>query len=143
MVELNLTFIVQLLLFLVFLWGTHRFIIRPILRVIDEREVERKNARETAQSDTRRADALEQEYATKFRACQRKHHQRAEQARRAARKKYLADLGARTKEADQAVAAVRDAARTAAAAERDRYPALAPALAKAIEKRLELGENAP
>ena len=38
MVTLNLTLLIEVGLFLIFLWGTARFILHPLLDSIDERE---------------------------------------------------------------------------------------------------------
>ena len=63
MVTLNLTLVIQVVLFLIFLWGTARFILRPILAGIDERENAIEVDHERAAADSTEAEALESQYA--------------------------------------------------------------------------------
>ncbi|HIJ64775.1 MAG TPA: hypothetical protein HPP77_02405 [Candidatus Hydrogenedentes bacterium] len=138
MITLNFTFFVQLGLFLVFLWATHRFILRPTLRTMDQREAERKREAEATQQDEEAAEGLENAYAEQLRVFRRRQSQRAEKARRAAQEKHMADLAAHRREADGHVAQAREGAQAELAKERGKLGALAPDLADAIAARLGL-----
>jgi len=79
-VTLNFTLVVELVLFLIFLWGATVLIIRPTLRVIDERDRHvGEQESEAAESETRAAE-LEKEY----------HHETANLRRIAEGKYYQA-----------------------------------------------------
>ena len=52
MVTINATIIVELVLFLLFLWGTQRYILAPVLKNIDEREDSIEQDRAQAEANT-------------------------------------------------------------------------------------------
>ena len=62
MVSLNGTLFIELALFLLFLWGTGRFILRPVLRSLDEREESIREAGAQAESNDEETMLLEEDY---------------------------------------------------------------------------------
>ena len=66
MVTPNLTFFIEVSLFLLFLWGTARFILRPVLQGLDERAESIDRAREQTEENTNKAETLEADYLKKL-----------------------------------------------------------------------------
>ena len=62
MVTINATLLVELILFLVFLWGTQRYILTPVLKNMDERTDSIENDHAQAESNTTASVALEKKY---------------------------------------------------------------------------------
>jgi F-type H+-transporting ATPase subunit b len=138
MVNINLTFFIQLVLFLVFLWGANRIALRPILRVLDKREDTIRDQEDTAEQEAEKAARLEAEYASAMQDTRREASVRQMQARRAAMDERATALTARHREADEAIAALHDEAARQVEAERPKYAPLVASLAHAVEDRLNL-----
>ena len=139
MVTLNLTLVIEVGLFLVFVWGTARFILRPVLRSLDERVAVIEQDHAQAAVDMEEANTLEGQYARELLDIR----QRADEAYRDARRKTLkghADAVARAIEwADQAVAEARDNAMRLVDEQRDSIESAVPEIAELIERRLYAG----
>ena len=139
MVTLNFTIVVELILFLVFLWGTKRFILRPLLEALDARETSLEESEANAQEAAERAGTLEEQYHRENSAMRRE----ADEAFRGGRRKALNEHGRHLAEerhkADEAVAAAREAARGQVDDERSQCAALAPELADIISDQLGIG----
>jgi F-type H+-transporting ATPase subunit b len=143
MVTINFTIVVQLLLFLVFLWGLQRWVIAPMLATIDEREDTIATNKQTAQDDRKAAEQLEAEYARSLAQARRESANllRSGQAQALHRRNEM--IRARRDEVDVLVAAHADEARKLVEAERASFDQLTPGLADAIHARLRTKENAP
>ena len=139
MVVLNATIVIQLGLFLLFLLGMHLFILRPTLRVMDERSAAIARDKQAAQTDTTDAQQLEARYAAEVQTARRAAALEAAQAHRAAQEEHLAALNQRHREADPIVAAARRAALDEVEAQRRHYAQLTPEIAQAVAERLGFG----
>ena len=141
MVVINFTLLVELGLFLVFLWGTAVFILRPVLRLLDERED--NIAREQRQAD----EASEKEAQLRKQSADARNavRSRIEKAYRRARFELREEHGAKLTEerrkADAAIAEARDAALKRIEVERSSYGALSSELADSLFEHLGMGQK--
>lgn len=141
MVIINFTLLVELGLFLVFLWGTAVFILRPVLRLLDERED--NIAREQHQTD----EALEKEALLRKQSADARNAVRAriekeyQRARFALREERGAKLKEERRKSDAAIAEARNAAFKRIEAERSSYGALSSELADSLFVHLGVGQK--
>ncbi|MBN2311769.1 MAG: hypothetical protein JXR94_22510 [Candidatus Hydrogenedentes bacterium] len=131
--------IVQLGLFLTFLWVMNRLVLQPILRVMDERDESIRDAQNSAASDARDAQNIEARYAGEVAAARRESTVHLQQVRRDALRERISVLAERQAEADRAVLVARKEARARLVEERAKCEALAPELADAMAARIGLG----
>jgi len=143
MVVLNLTLLVIVAMFLVFMFAMNRFVFRPLLQVMDERDAQIADDRAGAVSDAEQAERMEGEYAGNMAAIHHDANQRVQEAHRTAQREHSERVAALKSAEDQELAAVRAEAEAQVAAERAHFPALAGGLADAASGRLHLGGNAP
>ena len=141
MVVLNLTLVIELGLFLVFLWVTNKIILSPILRVMDDRDAKMSQDLQQAETDTAEAEKLEKKYTLVISTERRASHVAFEKARRAAMDEHSAALSAHKREADAAVAVVAEEAEARVEQERQQYDALVPGIAADIAGHLGLGDR--
>lgn len=141
MVTLNFTIVVELILFLVFLWGTKQFILRPLLEALDAREASLQESEAHAQESAERAAALEAQYHTESAAMRRAADENFRGGRRKALNEHGRHLAEERHQADEAVAAAREAARAQVDNEQSQCAALAPELADILSERLGVGEE--
>lgn len=136
MVTINLTLFLEVGLFLIFLWGTARFVLRPVLRTLDERDAVIEQDHAQAAVDVEEASALEGQNARELLEIR----QGAEEAHRNARyetRKEHADAVTRANEkADQAVAKAHDEAMHLVAGQRGALDTAVPEVADLIAERL-------
>ena len=104
MVAINFTIVVQLVLFLTFLWVTNKLVLRPILRVMDERDRTNRENQEASERDTERAQKLESDYAAQIASARRQGVVTVEKARREALNERMQALAARKQAAEDQVA---------------------------------------
>ena len=142
MVDLNFTLVVQLLMFLGFLWAMNRWVLQPLLKFMDEREQQMAQARKQAEEDQETAGALEQEYAAALALAHRKAHQKVMEALRAVQERNLESRDEVRRAHETEVAGARDEARAFVEQERGAYPQLSRDLAEAMMARLGLGGRA-
>ena len=141
MVIINFTLLVELGLFLIFLWGTAVFILRPVLRLLDERED--NIAREEHQA----GEALEEEAQLRKQSADARNalRSRIEKAYRRARFELREEHGAKLTEerrkSDAAIAEARDAALKQIEVERSSYAALSSELANSLFEHLRIGQK--
>jgi len=139
MVVLNFTIIIELGLFLLFLWVTNKLILQPVLHNIDKREEGIALNEQAAETDAEEAEELEQRYAEAMAKARRAAHSEIEAARREAMDAHNAALLEHRRQADAEVEAQHESAFQKAEVERANYDALAPALADEIAGRLGVG----
>ena len=139
MVVLNLTLLVQAVLFLLFLFVMHLLVLRPTLRVLDTRQEKIEEDRRSAESDSASAGEMEAQHASALADVRRQAMTQVASARREAREKHMAVVGDHRKRADGDVAAANSVAMGKVESERASYATLTPTLADAISKRLGLG----
>jgi F-type H+-transporting ATPase subunit b len=107
MVTLNLTLVVELVLFLLFLWGTQVFILRPTVKNIDDREEAVEADLEQARADAQEAEQLEAHYRDEVGRIRREADESYRLAFRQATQEHMEFLTAERIQADEAVAEAR------------------------------------
>lgn len=140
MVTLNGTVFVELILFLVFLWGTNRFVFRPIFRVMDEREAAMERDRAVAETMEAEAESLEAAYREEITAARRATNERMRNERHSARNAQLDRIQERRRQADAEVEAVRAEAMKRVDEQRKDYERYVPGIVDAIEEAFKLRE---
>lgn len=143
MVTLNLTIVVEVVLFLVFLWAMKIFVFTPLLKVMDDRDVRIDTNREKAQTEAAGAKKLEREYASKVAAIHRESSHRIVEAHREAQAAHSDRVAALKQQEEKELADVHAEAMRQVQAEREHYPELTASLAEAVAKRLALGGDGP
>lgn len=143
MVTLNFTLFVQLLLFLLFLWGMQRFVFSKALKQLDDRDHYISQQESRAEVDRDLAQAQEERYAEALRDAMHNADKQFRDARRAALDELEEQTARQREQADRAVAIVREQAAKEALSERTAYHRLAPELAESIAKRIGLDMGKP
>ena len=138
MVTLNATLIVEVVLFLLFVWLMHRVVFRPLLRLLDARDAQLEEDRETAASEAEAAEALEQDYSAQVAAIHREASHTAYHAHRVAQDAHNKKVAELRKQEEEELAGVRAQAMEQVAEERKRYEELTQALAWNMADRLGL-----
>lgn len=136
MVVVNLTLLVELGLFLLFLWAMQRWVLRPLLIVMDERRDKIQNDIAAAEAAEERAAEVERDVFERRREIHREASHRAVEAHREAQEKHQHKIDELRREEERAVAEVRKAAEEELTAQRDQFPALAQDIAKTIADRV-------
>ena len=139
MVELNITIVVELVLFLLFLWGTNKFIIGPMLNVMDERDAHVAQSEQMAEQDSQEAEALEAQYTAQIAAARRTSNTGIEKTRREGLEKRATLIRERKAKADAEVNEVHVRMKEALQAERARYDEVVPDLMREIAEHLGVG----
>jgi F-type H+-transporting ATPase subunit b len=142
MVSVNFTLVVELVLFLIFLWGVHRIAIRPLMATMDDRAQKIEDDRAAAETDQTASVRLTESYRTELGAARREASQSMEAARRKAMSERLQRINARKQELDQTVLEAEQAAEAAVEAERTKYSEHLDGLTKAVLNQLGTGGNA-
>ncbi len=136
MVTINLTLVLEVGLFLIFLWGTARFIVRPVLRTLDERDAVVEQDHAKAAADTEGANALEAEGAQELLSIRQGADEAHRRARHETRKEHADAVAGANERADQAVAEAHDEANRLVAEQRSALEQAVPEVADLIAKRL-------
>ena len=138
MVTINFTLLVELVLFLLFLWGTARFIVPRVVDTLDERERSIQDAHAVSKTDTESAQQLEQQYKAELTAMRHAAEDEFRRERRAAMDTHDAQLVARRAEDDFEVGRVRDAAMREFEKQRDASADAAQELGELVTRQLGL-----
>lgn len=138
MVTINFTLFIELVLFLVFLWGTARYVVPRVVDSLDERERSIQDAQAVSKTDSDTAHQLEQQYEAELTTLRRNAEDEFRVARRAAMDTHDAKLAAKRAEADIEVGRVRDTATREFEQERDASTASAQELGKLVTRQLGL-----
>lgn len=136
MVTINLTLLVELGLFLLFLWGTSRFILHPVLKTLDERDAHVEQNHADAGSAREAAASLEEQYAGELADVRRQAELTYRTKRRSAIETQTKQLVGKRHETDEAVAEVRASGAQQIEDQRGAYAALARELADSIARRI-------
>ena len=142
MVTINATLLVELILFLVFLWGTQRYILTPVLKNMDERTDSIENDHAQAESNTTASVALEKKYRHEIAVIRKNADAEVREATQKSQLDHSQFLTAERDRAEQAVAEVRQEAKRQVESQRDTIAADIPDLAKRIQSMLAPGGDA-
>ena len=138
MVTINLTIVVEVGLFLVFVWAMNRFVFRPLLRVMDKRAARIEDDKTKAAAEVAEAEQLETRYASTVAAIHRDATHKIVEAHREAQVAHTERVATMKKKEEEELALLREEAMRQVDEERKRYPELAAALANAMAERLRL-----
>lgn len=138
MVTINLTIVVQLVLFLLFLWVMNKLVLQPVLRRLDEREHDIEQNARAAKEDAKTAKALESQYTAELSAARRAAAARFARERAAAMDSRNQRLTQARHDGDRAVMAVEREGKDQIAAQRGEFDAMAAEVADAMARQLQL-----
>jgi F-type H+-transporting ATPase subunit b len=138
MVTLNLTIIVEVVLFLVFLWALNRWIFSPVVEHMDSRDARLEEDRAKSVSESEQAEALEKDYARRIASINREAVLRINRELREAQQDHLRQINEFRKTEEQELAGVRAAVNRQIEAEREQFPELAAGLSRAIAGKIGL-----
>lgn len=124
MVTINLTLIVQVGLFLLFMWAMNRWIFRPMLGILDTRAETLRNDETQTEMSTNEARKVERKYAIELTSIHREANQRALAAHRDAQTAHLNRLLALKEKEEAEVGQVRQECMALVASEREKYAPL-------------------
>ena len=134
MVALNFTVVVEMALFLVFLWVTNRFIFQPLLRVMDARDAKLNGDRTSATADAAEAHRLDAEYAERLAQAGQAAAQHLRQARYDAYQHNRDEMDQLRRQSDGEIAAFRENLQATLTEERRQYPALIAGLVETMDQ---------
>ena len=136
MVTLNLTFFIELALFLVFLWVTHATVFRKVLRHLDERTRYVEDRHRQAQVDRDEASELESKYQAELAAARREASRTISKARREAVERRMKAISERKRALDEAVNRLHDELMGQLEEERRHYDELVPEVVEIMNEQL-------
>lgn len=139
MVTINATLLIELVLFLVFLWGTQRYILTPVLKSLDDREESIEKNRVQSEADNSEAETFEKKYRREIAVIRRQADENVRAAQEKSQQdhaKFLIDERAR---AEQAVAEVRQEAQRLVESQHDAIMAAVPDLVEQMQAKLTAG----
>jgi F0F1-type ATP synthase membrane subunit b/b' len=138
MVDINFTLLVELGLFLVFLWGTHALIIKRVVRHTDARDQALEEDERATHADLDEAKQLETRFTSSVAGARRSASAGLEQARHHALAGRTQLLDERKRKADAVVTQLRTELEGVVEKARNEHAALAPSLAGDIVRRLDV-----
>ena len=136
MIALNLTLLVQMGLFLVFLLGVNRLVYRPLLRRMDERAAKVEGDLAAAESDTKERQRLEALYKDRLTTAHQAAAQTLQKARYDAYQQNRGTLGEAKKRAEGEISQHRTGLDAQLDAERGKFPELLPGIISAIDRQV-------
>jgi len=136
MIALNFTLVVQLLLFLLFLYVTNKFVIRPLLKTVDARSAKVEEDQAAADADRKEAGRVEaavkdrltgihQEEALRLRKARQDEYQKNRGVLEEMKRRVNADVEAYRTQMDRRVEE-----------ERRNYPQLVPSIVEAMDRQV-------
>jgi F-type H+-transporting ATPase subunit b len=134
LVALNFTVIVEMFLFVVFLWVTNRFIFQPLLRLIDDRNAKLNEDRTGASNDTAEAQRIEAEYTQSLTQAHTAAAQRLRQARYEAYQHNRDEMDRLRQQSDDEIVEFRQSLLDTLTVERQQYPGLINGLVENMDK---------
>jgi len=138
MVTINLTLLVETGLFLIFLWMMHRYVFRPILKTMDDRDTQLEVNQIEAQRLEAEAHSLEREFKEKLAALHKEASHRILHVQRKVQEEHLQNIAALKQRETEELRVVRNEAAAQVAEERTHYPELSKELQHLMAVRLHL-----
>lgn len=138
MVTINFTLILQLLLFLGFLWLMDRLVFKPLLALMDQRQADIDANKQSAISLVQEADNAESQFATQLGQVHRLTSQQFTHALFKASEENSAEIAALRKKGEEEIAQLHAQYNEAIKADRAAYPELAQGIAKLMSAKLGL-----
>jgi F-type H+-transporting ATPase subunit b len=138
MVVLNFTLFVLLGMFLGFLWVMHRFIFRPLLALMDARENQIADDKQTATSAAAEAAALEDQYGEKIARMHREASLRLVRAHRQAQEEHNGRVAEFKSKAEDEIQSLNESLAADIASQEDQFAFLAKGICDGMANKLEL-----
>lgn len=139
MVTINPTMLIELGLFLVFLWGTQRYILRPVLKSLDAREESIQLSLDEAEASTAESELLEKSYRHEIAVIRKNADEKVHAARQKTQQEHTTFLIDERTKAEKSIAEVRMEAQKHVEDQQDAINAEVPDLVKYIEAHLNVG----
>ena len=139
MVTINPTMLIELGLFLVFLWGTQRYILRPVLKSLDAREESIKLSLAEAEAHSAESESLEKKYRHEIAVIRKNADEKVHAARQKSQQEHRLFLNDERTKAEQAIAEIRQEVQQHVDEQCDAIHAEVPNLVKLIEAHLNIG----
>jgi F-type H+-transporting ATPase subunit b len=136
MVSLNLTIVVELVLFLVFYAVSRRLIFGPLHRLMIERQARIQREEDRAKKDQHEADRLQELHAERFAAVQQQGAHRLRNARFNAYREARIATDEMRQNADADVIAFHARIQAQLERERERYPQVLPDLVEGMDRQI-------
>jgi F-type H+-transporting ATPase subunit b len=136
MIALNFTLVVQLVLFLIFLWVTNTMVFRPLLKTMDARTAKVADDQAKAETDARDAERLEGQYTNRLTNAHQVASQRLHKARYDAYQQNRTSLDELKRRADTDVANYRATMDGMIETERQKLPGMIPAIVDAMDRQV-------
>jgi F-type H+-transporting ATPase subunit b len=141
MVTINFTLVIELGLFLLFLWGTQRYILGPVLKSVDEREEGVEQDTADAEAGNVEADALEIKYRHDIAVIRRQADAEVHAARTKSQNEHARFLSDERTRADESILEARRDAEQLVEEQREEMLAQVPDLVVRIEENLTSWRN--
>jgi F-type H+-transporting ATPase subunit b len=141
MVTINLTLIIELGLFLTFMWAMAKYVYRPLLQLMDARDERLESDRETTERESGAAKTLEHQYTKQVSNMRRIASDEINVQHRKAQAEHNIRVAAYQAETQEAIQQLREDAQEQFNAERTKFPALTTDLDKRIANQLGLEEE--
>jgi F-type H+-transporting ATPase subunit b len=142
MVDLNFTLVVQLLMFLGFLWLMDHWVLRPLLKTMDMREHDIDDNKEQAQADQSAAEQIENEYAAALATAHQKANKKVANSLRILQDAHNEQRDTLRNAQHEEVARIRRESQAAVETQRGSFTELSHVITDAMMGRLGLGEDA-
>jgi len=136
MIALNFTLVVQLILFLLFLYVTNKIVFRPLLKTMDARTAKIEGDRASANADSKEAEGIENKLKDQLTGIHQEEALRLRKARLDEYNKNRGILEDTKRRIDADVGGYRLQMDHQVEEERGKYPSLAPAIIEAMDHRI-------
>jgi len=136
MIALNFTLVVQLLLFLLFLYVTNKVVIRPLLKTMDARSAKVEEDQAAADADRKEAERVEAAVKDRLTGIHQEDALRLRKARQDEYQKNRGVLEEMKRRANADVDAYRAQMDRRVEEERRNYPQLVPSIVEAMDRRV-------
>lgn len=141
MVTINTTFFIELILFLIFLWGTKRFFLSTVLQSLDERqETIDRNLADT-EADTLKAETLENDYRHEIAVIRKHADDEVRAAQQKSQQEHVQFLQEERTRAEERILEIRAEAQKQIDAQQNSIDAQVPDLVSRIITKLSAGKG--
>lgn len=138
MVNLNLTLLVELGLFIGFLWLMHLWVLRPLVALMDRRDEQIEGDQNAARHDTESAARMEADYRARSAEAHRQASHEIAKAHRRAQEDHARTLAELRQRTAREIEALHQEYNRKLADQRKHYPALAADVARTMAARIGL-----
>jgi len=141
MVTLNFTLLIELGLFLLFMWVTHKLFFKPVLRTMDERDESIEQDHAQAEEDSKNARSIDAKHIAELTRIRRAAEAEYAEAKRKTSKDHGEFVRAERTRSDQTVAKAREKAILDIEVIRPAVLESSPEMVRLISERLNVAEG--